>query len=131
MQFEVYTGKENDGSGLGTRVVKKFTQQLAHTDCLVVFDNFFTMADLLQDLFDKGIHSVATVRPQRKGLPNILKNKEKMTEGDQVYRVKGNVTAIQWQDKRLVNALTTAHDPSKTVTRSKTAQRMTFSVQRL
>lgn len=26
MQFEVYTGKENGGSGLGTRVVKKFTQ---------------------------------------------------------------------------------------------------------
>ncbi|XP_072145279.1 piggyBac transposable element-derived protein 4-like [Dermacentor andersoni] len=80
-QFDVYTGKESDGSGLGTRVVKKFTEELAQTECLVVFDNFFSSPELLQNLFEEGIYSVATVRQQRKGLPEILKNKKKMKEG--------------------------------------------------
>ncbi|XP_040069422.1 piggyBac transposable element-derived protein 4-like [Ixodes scapularis] len=86
-QFEVYTGKEGDGGGLGYR-----------------------------DLFDHGIYAVGTVRAQRKGLPDVVKNKKKINEGDHNYKVKGNVAAIQWQDKRLVNVVTTAHDPSETVT---------------
>lgn len=31
MQFDVYTGKESNGSRLGTRVVEKFTEELANT----------------------------------------------------------------------------------------------------
>ncbi|XP_054920597.1 piggyBac transposable element-derived protein 4-like [Dermacentor andersoni] len=122
IQFDVYTGKESDGSGLGTRVVKKFTEEVAQTECLVVFDNFFSSPELLQNLFEEGIYSVATVRQQRKGLPEILKNKKKMKEGDHTFRVKGNVAALQWQDKRLVNILTTAHNPSHTVNVSKKAK---------
>lgn len=33
MQFDEYTGEESTGSGLGTRVVKKFTEELANTGC--------------------------------------------------------------------------------------------------
>lgn len=115
-QFEVYTGKEGDGGGLGYRVIQKFTEELVGTECLVVFDNFFSSPELMQNLFDHGIYAVGTVRAQRKGLPDVVKNKKKINEGDHNYKVKGNVAAIQWQDKRLANVVATDHDPSETVT---------------
>lgn len=80
-QFEVYRRKESDGGGLGSRVVKKLTEDLVGSECLVVFDNFFASPELLQGLFDDGIYAVSTVRQQRKKLPETLKNK-KMSGGN-------------------------------------------------
>lgn len=39
-----------------------------------------------------------------------------MSSGSHTYKVKENVAALQWEDKKLVNVLTTTPDPRKTVT---------------
>lgn len=115
-QFEVYTGKEEEAGSLGSRVVKKFTETSKEKRCLAVFDNFFTSEQIMQDLYDDGIFAVGTVRAQRRGLPDNLKNKKKMKPEQHTFQVKKNVVAIQWQDKKLTNLLTTAHDPRETIT---------------
>ena len=72
--FQVYTGKEGSGEKqLGQRVVKDLTQLLKGKNHHVLFDNFFTSEQLLQDLLDDGILACGTARKDRKGFPPALK----------------------------------------------------------
>lgn len=84
-QFEVYTGKKDDGAiseGLGYRVITSLTNDLHPTSpFLVVFDNFFTSVPIMETLFSKNIYAIGTIRTTRIFLPEQMKkNKKKNTK---------------------------------------------------
>ncbi|XP_008212369.2 piggyBac transposable element-derived protein 4-like [Nasonia vitripennis] len=117
VKSEVYTGKARDGSKnpLGERVVLNLVSNILGVGYLVAFDNFFTSINLVEELLDKGIYSVGTVRNNRKGLPEMMKAKEKMKRGDFNYRIKKGISAIKWMDRKPVTVLTSAFNPTETV----------------
>lgn len=68
-QFQIYTGKgDSVEQGLGYNVVMGLCNELP-PNTLVTFDNFFTNCDLIDDLYEKDIYAVGTVRSDRKDLP--------------------------------------------------------------
>jgi len=56
---------------------------------------------------------VGTVRGSRKGLPDILQRKDQMQRGEFMFRTKGCVAAIKWQDNKPVTVLSTYHNPKQ------------------
>lgn len=119
MDFEVYTGKANNSSKsstpLGERVVKKLTRELRESESLVAFDNYFTSVYLVSDLCKDEIYSIGTVRVNRDGLPNIMKNKNKMQRGKYMYQTKDGVSAIKWMDFKVVTLLSSTYN-AQTIT---------------
>jgi len=114
LKFEVYTGKSETGSAteltLGERIVSQLTSNLTPAS-LVAFDNFFTTVNLLEMLRSKDIYAVGTVRVNRRGLPAMMKEKEKLSRGEFTYRTKGNIAAIKWMDNKPVTMLTSSSSP--------------------
>ncbi|XP_043473413.1 piggyBac transposable element-derived protein 4-like [Leptopilina heterotoma] len=112
--FEIYTGKSENKNSNDTleRVVLNLTEGIQNTGTLVAFDNFSTSVKLVSSLHEKGIFSVGTVRANRIGLPDMMKEKSKMQRGEYVFQRKGAVTAIKWMDAKPVTLLSSAHHPS-------------------
>ncbi|XP_051170109.1 piggyBac transposable element-derived protein 4-like [Leptopilina boulardi] len=132
--FEVYTGKCNDNQSndtLGERVVIKLTRELQGTFSLVAYDNFFTSVNLVEELRNTGIYSVGTVRTNRKGLPEMMKEK-KLQRREYEFKTTNNVTAIKWMYSKIVTVLSSAHNPLtiSTVKRTlKTGEKIVVSCQ--
>lgn len=132
-QFQVYTGKgENIETGLGSTVVKTLSHSLIDEGCAahLSFDNFFCSYELLQYLYDNGIHSTATSRNDRVGLPVLVKKPtvpnadeimkrqneklKKLKRGEYKWRTRNNVGFIRWKDTKLVTVMSTAFHPKET-----------------
>ncbi|CAK1596150.1 unnamed protein product [Parnassius mnemosyne] len=114
-QFEIYTGKGDsiENEGLGYNVVMKLGNNLP-MNTLVVFDNFFTGCNLLEQLYDKHIYAVGTVRSNRKDLPETMKKQPKplrLNKHEFSALTSEPITAIKWLDTKEVTLLTTAHQP--------------------
>jgi len=62
-------------------------------------------------LNERGLYAVGTVRGSRKGFPDILKRNDWMQCGAFMFRTKGCVAAIKWQDNKPVTILSTYHNP--------------------
>lgn len=117
MNFYLYCGKneniQNQEMNLGERVVMKLCQGLANSQCIVAFDNYFSTLNLCESLLLNNIYSVGTVRPNRRGLPEMIKNKDKLKRGEFMFQTKGPVAAIKWQDTKTVSVLETAVSPKE------------------
>lgn len=116
-KFEIYCGKETSDnkakkSNLGETVVTKLTEDVKHTGRLIAHDNYFTSFRLAKKLLASGLFSVGTVKPQRKGLPQMLKTNDKLKRGESKFLTKEGVAAIKWMDNKAVTLLTTAHNPA-------------------
>ena len=126
LKFEIYTGKQADADatpdayGLGERVVLNLVDNLDQSVQVVAFDNFFTTVRLMEELLKRGFHAIGTVRPCRRGLPPMLKEKSKLDRGQHLYKTKKQIAAIKWQDKRPVTMLSTGYSPSETVQTQRT-----------
>jgi hypothetical protein len=59
---------------------------------------------------EKSLYAVGTVRVSRKGLLDILKRKDRMQNGESMFRTTGYVAAIKWQDNKPVTVLSTYHN---------------------
>ena len=83
-QFDVHTGRgEGRVEGLGAHV-KMLTENLKNKNYHVLFDNYFTSYQLLEDLEKDSIYGCGTARKDRKEFPAALKNpdlKEKYVYG--------------------------------------------------
>jgi len=113
---------------LGEHVVLKLADCLDQSCQIVAFDNFFTTVTLMEELFSRGFHAIGTVRPTRRGLPPMLKEKSKLERGQHLYKTRGQVAAIKWQDKRPVTMLSTGFNPTETVQTQRTNKDGTKSV---
>ena len=79
---------------------------------VMVFDNFFSSVELLEDLLDKGIQCVATTRTNRRKWPgDELKGTLLKVRGEYNTCMVGRVQAIVWRDSKVVPFLNTYCDP--------------------
>ena len=112
-EFDVYQGKngetEKDGLGLGGSVVKKFTKSLWGKNYVVTFDNYFSSPDLMDFLKSKDVYACGTVRPVRKGLPDLARNKS-LARGQFDFRTTPQgLIYVKWRDNRCVHFLSNFH----------------------
>jgi hypothetical protein len=73
-----------------------------HFHRLIAFDNFFTSYQLLKRMNERGLCAVGTVRGSRTGLSDILQRKDGMQRGEFMFRTKGCVVTMKWQDNKPV-----------------------------
>jgi hypothetical protein len=90
-------------SGLITRI-----ENLEHK---LYMDNYFSSPNLFDNLHMKARNCCGIVRPKRKGMPSDFGRKLRLKWGDLKTRVRGDLTAIVWKDKRNLNRLTNKHRP--------------------
>ena len=84
--LEVHTGKK-EGSiekGLGSSVVQSLTKAFHSTYRHIYFDNFFSSVDLLLDLCRVGLYGCGTLRMNRRGFPEQLKQVQRMASKPEV-----------------------------------------------
>ncbi|XP_067663476.1 piggyBac transposable element-derived protein 4-like [Haliotis asinina] len=109
--FQVYTGKENRTAeaGLGSRVVMDMISGVDNRHHIVNCDNYFMSPQLCPSLLDVGTYARGTVRCNRKDFrSSILHYKCVKNQGDMVVTLKGDLVAVAWKDKKVVNLLSTA-----------------------
>lgn len=115
--FQLYTGAVAGGEkGLSYRVVFDLVRpNLGEPNHVVYLDNFFTGLELADDLQERSIYTVGTIRMHRKGFPEVLKDPDltkNMPRGEMHTcsdAAKG-LTCTVWQDTKLVAFLSNAHD---------------------
>jgi len=50
----------------------------------------------MTDLYKRSLYSVGTVRVHRKGLPEMMKKKQKLKRGEFRSQIKGCLAAVKW-----------------------------------
>ena len=98
LNFDVYLGKEAN--------VTKLIRPFMNKNHPVYFDNFFSSGTLLEHLEANGTYASATVRCNRKDLPQYAK--EKRFLGEKVVSQKGSAVFTKWHDKRDVSIISTS-----------------------
>ena len=86
---------------------------MTHTSTPIDLLHSITSYQLLKTLNERSLYTVGTVRGSRKGLPDILQRKDQMQRGEFMFRTKGCVAAIKWQDNKPVTVLSTYHNPKQ------------------
>jgi hypothetical protein len=78
----------------------------------IYMDSYFSSPGLFYDLRIRKIGSCGTVRHNRKDMPaNFGPKQLKLKKGDIVSKVRDNLTAICWKDKRVVYMLSNIYPP--------------------
>ena len=74
-RLEVYSGKQNNQveTGLGSRVVRSLSADFHGKYHHIIFDNYFTGYQLLEDLLEVGAYGCGTARKDRRGFPQSMK----------------------------------------------------------
>ncbi|PNF43126.1 hypothetical protein B7P43_G18025 [Cryptotermes secundus] len=114
--MKVYLGKDRtraDRDVTATHAtVRDLCRRIEGVGHKLYMDNFFSSPDLFDELMTKKITCCGTVRPNRKGLPDDFRRRQfRLRKGDIRVRVRQNMTALVWKDKRDVYMLTNMHSP--------------------
>uniref|UniRef100_G3U0L7 PiggyBac transposable element-derived protein domain-containing protein n=1 Tax=Loxodonta africana TaxID=9785 RepID=G3U0L7_LOXAF len=117
--FEIYSGKKDASSdsflSLGESVVLGLCHTYNHSRRLIAFNHFFSSYRLMKTMHDRGLYAVGMVRASRRGLTGDAEER-----GESLFRTKGCVSAVKWQDSKPVMVLSTFHNPEDiTTVRSK------------
>ena len=113
-EYDVYLGKrQNSQYGLAYDVVTKLCHTLSGHNHHVYCDNYFTSIPLFKELLHMKIYASGTVRKNKKGLPDTVKRKPKMVQGEyKEYQDENtNLVATVWNDSRPVRVLSTNARP--------------------
>ena len=81
----------------------------------VYCDNYYSSPTLFADLRKNGFGACGTLHLNRKGVPNPMKSKAKMTRGQVKSLVKNGTLFVNWMDKRVVSLISTIHSTSRMV----------------
>ena len=113
LDFDLYIGKmvqeKKREKGLAYDVVMQLCQTL-----LFFVDNFYTGVPLFEDLAQMGIAATGTLRIDRKGVPDGVKQLQKalsasnVPRGDGYYIREGSLVYVCWQDKCTITAMLAA-----------------------
>ena len=102
---------------MGTYTLSTYLNPFTYRHHHVYCDNFFSSVDLSLNLERNGLYTCGTLRTNRKGYPEDMKEytkKSKIGErGDSITRQSGNLTVTAWQDNKVVNVISTLSDPNK------------------
>ena len=84
---------------------------------MINMDNYFSSVDLYESLQGENILARGTVRANRRGLPRAALSEPRLTEQGQCNTAqRGRMSVYAWKDKRVVNLLSTADDPTAQTT---------------
>lgn len=114
LDMNVYTGRRDGASehGLSYDVVMKLIRDLKNQGYILYTDSFYTSPELARDLVAIGILTCGTVRENRRGFSDILKDKtwsKTARRGDMRWVREGQLLFMQWKDNKVVTVLSTAH----------------------
>lgn len=119
-EFQIYVGKPEgqrgrvSEEGLGGRVIKDLTSSIKNKNHHIYMDNYFSSPKLFEDLLKDGIYCCGTVRSNRKGLPEKLKNTKQLNlrnQGDMKTMQKDTMICVAWKDRKIVHILFNNMDP--------------------
>jgi len=99
LDLQVYVGKE-DGErehGLEESVVLRLTEQYRGKQHRVFCDNYFSSPTLFNELLQYGLYACGTVRQDRVGFPEALRNTN-LSRGESMFRHSNLLTATVWKD---------------------------------
>lgn len=125
LKFQLYEGKsahKPDDITLGEHVVLTLTDGAVPAGSQVFFDNFFSSTKLLQVLREKDILACGTFRVNKRDLPQVVKENNKLERGSYIWRRKAEVVAYQWRDSKNVHLMSNYHDPEDRVQVQRTLQ---------
>nr|XP_012151413.1 PREDICTED: piggyBac transposable element-derived protein 4-like [Megachile rotundata] len=113
-RFDVYTGKVGNQvtTNLGEKVVNTITSDLVEKEHKIYFDNYFTSANLLENLKSKQINACGVVNKMRKHLPSFSRNMKSRGEYESFVSDTG-IMATQWIDNKPVLFLSNFHSPKQ------------------
>ena len=106
--FELYTGEKRQVSEHGQThdLVLRLIDRYLDQQYQLFTDNYYTSHSLAQSLKAKKTDHIGTVRSNRVGFPDALKNTKEFERrgkrGDMRFRRVDNIAYIQWLDKRVV-----------------------------
>lgn len=111
--LQVYTGKQPGGlpeKNQGSRVVKDLAKPLFGSGRGLTTDNFFTSFHLANDLLEKNLTLLGTVRKSNRDTPNELKIRGQ-SEKSSRFAFTGEISMVSYVPKkgRLVHVLSTQH----------------------
>jgi len=123
MAFEVYTGKSADfGDGDDEEDTRKTTKLVMYmmekAGCLdkghhLYMDNYYNSPELCEALSEKLTPCCGTLNTGRDGVPQVVKATKKAfkkkNRGECVWRRKGDILILCWQDKKPVTTISTIH----------------------
>lgn len=113
--FLIYVGKETifdeslKDEAYGSKVVLELIDPLLNQGYMVTMDNWFTSPDLFEKLCNKKTDAIGTLRQNRKGVPNEIKQ-AKLKKGEHVSAYKDKLMVIKWKDKKDICLMSTTHD---------------------
>lgn len=120
--FSIYTGQEVRGEtdvGITQRVVQRLSEPLQHQGYIMYTDNFYTSGPLAQALRNDGIQLVGTIKTNRTGVPQSIRNVKEFDKyaarGTMRYERAGDILYVQWKDRRTVTMLSTVHSANESV----------------
>ena len=104
---------KRDKKTLLETVTELLTPQCYNLYHSLYMDNFYNSIALSENLLEKKIHTVGTLRGNR-GEPQELRRGQlnRLQQHEVVAFDNGKVVVLAWKDKRVVKALTTKHDAS-------------------
>ena len=113
--WNLYTGKtaqqhNGDGVSLTQKVVVDLCNAVKDRGHTIFMDNYFSSPSLYHALSEMDLGACGTLRVNRAGVPQDIKEC-KLKPGDQtMFRRNGNTLFISWFDRRQVNLMTTVHN---------------------
>ena len=107
----LYTGKEGDQGerGLAHHVVLELLDdpRLEGKGYIVFTDNFYSSPALFTDLVAKGFGACGTVRKNRRGIPDVVRE-TRFKKGEVIStKTDDGLAVLKWHDKRDVTMLST------------------------
>ncbi|GBN12999.1 PiggyBac transposable element-derived protein 4, partial [Araneus ventricosus] len=120
----IYTGKgtvfHNDYNHLGvsTKSVMTLLHDLKGKGYCLTTDNYYTSPELAELLINSKTDIFGTLRPNRKGLPALLKSSS-VKKGEIIAFQKGKMCVMKWKDKKPLHMLSTFHNADMMEVKSK------------
>ena len=111
-KFKLYTGKSQVGPsvyGATYDLVMDLLRGLFLKGYSLYCDNYYSSPQLFWDLYELGTTATGTVRVNRRGIPQGLKDKKLNNRGDNAVMNNGPLECLKFQDGKPVYMLSTIH----------------------
>ena len=119
LKFKLYTGKSLTGpsfNGATYDLVMDMMRGFFDKGYSLYCDNYYTSPQLFWDLFQLGTYATGTVRQNRRGIPQTLKDYQLRNRGDIFVMNNGPLECYKYLDSKPVYMLSTKHGSSLSTT---------------
>ena len=119
-KLKLYTGKSSSGPsvyGATYDLVMDMLSGFFEKGYSMYCDNYYTSPQLFWDLFQLGVNTTGTVRVNRRGIPQSVKDKTLSNRGDVIVMHNGPLECIKYLDSKPVYFLSSIHGSDLVPTR--------------